>query len=110
MTANGRFAPDAAARRRFFDELMERLSALPGVRQVSAIPDLYARVNRAFHEGDDAFARLPDGPEAAADLVQALRKPVADIPIYGGLGDIKFPLIADLNKSIARSYDGGNRD
>jgi hypothetical protein len=46
----------------------EEVRGLPGVRKVSALPDLYARVNRAFHQGDDRFARLPEGPEAAADL------------------------------------------
>lgn len=41
---------------------------LPGVRKVMGLPDLLARVNRAVHRGDDGYARLPEGPDAAADL------------------------------------------
>ncbi len=48
--------------------LEERVRALVGVRNVTGLPDLYARANRAFHGGDDAHERLPDGPEAALDL------------------------------------------
>ena len=41
---------------------------LPGVRNVTGLPDLFARINRALHGGDDRYARLPEGPDAAADL------------------------------------------
>ena len=50
---------------------------LPDVRKVTGLPDLLARVNRAMHRGDDAYARLPDGPAAdtdIADFIEALRK------------------------------------
>jgi predicted RND superfamily exporter protein len=55
-----------------FEDAIRRL---PGVRKVTGLPDLLARVNRAMHRGDDAYARLPDGPNAAtevADFVEAL--------------------------------------
>jgi len=39
-----------------------------GIRQVTGYPDLARRVWRAFHEGKDAYARLPDGPTAREDL------------------------------------------
>jgi predicted RND superfamily exporter protein len=45
-----------------------RVRGLPGIRQVTGYPDLAARVNRALHQGHDAFARLPSGSEAAAEL------------------------------------------
>src|SRR5262249_36515524 len=32
------------------------------------LPDLFARINRALHGGDDGYARLPEGPDAAGDL------------------------------------------
>ena len=38
------------------------------MRKLTGLTDLYARVNRAFHGGDDDFATLPAGPEARADL------------------------------------------
>src|SRR5215470_3204610 len=50
---------------------------LPGVRKVTGLPDLLARINRAVHRGDDAYARLPAGPDAASDLddfLDGLRK------------------------------------
>ena len=51
--------------------------SLPGIRHLTGLPDLYARANRAFHGGDDAFHRLPEGPGAAEDLedfLQLLRR------------------------------------
>ena len=57
--------------------LEDAIRQLPGVRKVTGLPDLLARVNRAMHRGNDAYARLPDGPEAAADVadfVEALGK------------------------------------
>jgi hypothetical protein len=58
---------------------------------VTGLPDLLARVNRAMHRGDDAYAHLPGGPDAAAD--------VADF--VAGL-DKEAP--ADLHRFLA---DGG---
>ena len=55
----------------------EALRGLPGVRKVTALPDLLARINRAVHRGDDRYARLPTGPDAASDLddfLDGLRK------------------------------------
>lgn len=46
----------------------DTVRALPGVRKVTGLPDLLARINRATHGGDESYARLPDGPDAAADL------------------------------------------
>jgi len=46
----------------------DAVRGLPGVRKVTGLPDLLARVNRAVHRGDDNYARLPDGPDAASDL------------------------------------------
>jgi hypothetical protein len=46
----------------------DALRGFPGVRKVTGLPDLLARINRAFHRGDDSYARLPAGPEAASDL------------------------------------------
>ena len=48
-----------------FEEAVRRL---PDVRKVTGLPDLIARVNRAVHRGEDSYARLPDGPDAASDL------------------------------------------
>lgn len=50
---------------------------LPAVRKVTGLPDLLARVNRAMHRGNDAYARVPDGPDADTDItdfIEALRK------------------------------------
>lgn len=57
--------PDALGRLALFEG---SVAGLPGVRKVTGYPDLVARVNRALHEGDDAFARVPEGDEAATDL------------------------------------------
>jgi uncharacterized protein len=46
----------------------DAVRGLPGVRKVTGLPDLLARINRAVHRGDDGYARLPAGPEAASDL------------------------------------------
>jgi len=46
----------------------EAIRPLPGLRKVTGLPDLYARVYRAFHAGDESFARLPSGPDAQEDL------------------------------------------
>jgi uncharacterized protein len=56
------------------------IRALPKVRKVTGLPDLLARVNRAMHQGNDAYARLPDGADAEADIadfIEALRKEAA---------------------------------
>ena len=58
---------DPAAMRRV-EAFGRSLDGLPGVRKVTGLAGLYARANRAFHNGDDAYARLPDGDTAAADL------------------------------------------
>jgi predicted RND superfamily exporter protein len=55
--------PEALGRlARFEDDVR----GLPHVRKVTGLPDLLVRVNRAVHQGNDAYARLPDGPDAAA--------------------------------------------
>jgi hypothetical protein len=68
------------------------LRALPGVRKVTGLPDLVARVNRAFHRGDDAFARLPDGPDAADELGDVLgalaREAPADLHRFHARGGL----------------------
>jgi uncharacterized protein len=61
--------PEALGRlARFEDDVR----GLPHVRKVTGLPDLLVRVNRAVHQGNDAYARLPDGPDAAADLADFL--------------------------------------
>ncbi|HET6373848.1 MAG TPA: MMPL family transporter, partial [Candidatus Polarisedimenticolia bacterium] len=57
--------PEGLARVAAFER---EVRAMPGIRKVTALPDLYARANRAFHGGDDAFERLPKGPTAGEDL------------------------------------------
>ena len=66
---------------------------LPDVRKVTGLPDLLTRVNRAMHQGQDAYARLPEGPDAETDIrdfIEALRK---EAP-------------ADLDRFLARGPDG----
>ncbi|HEV8374935.1 MAG TPA: MMPL family transporter, partial [Candidatus Polarisedimenticolia bacterium] len=46
----------------------DSVRAMPGVRKVTGYPDLIARVNRALHQGDDAFGRLPEGPDSRSEL------------------------------------------
>jgi predicted RND superfamily exporter protein len=50
----------------------DALRGLPDVRKVTGLPDLLARINRAAHQGNDAYARLPEGPDAGADLTDFL--------------------------------------
>jgi hypothetical protein len=76
---------------------MARLEAavreLPDVRKVTGLPDLLARVNRAMHRGNDAYARLPDGADAEADVsdfLEALHKEAS----------------ADLSRFLAAGPDG----
>ncbi|HEX7213313.1 MAG TPA: MMPL family transporter [Methylomirabilota bacterium] len=69
------------------------LRELPDVRKVTGLPDLLARVNRAMHRGHEAYARLPDGPDAETDIgdfIDALRK---EAP-------------ADLDRFLAGGADG----
>jgi uncharacterized protein len=61
--------PEALGRLARFEDA---LRGLPDVRKVTGLPDLLARINRAVHQGNDAYARLPDGPDAAADLTDFL--------------------------------------
>src|SRR5262245_1741403 len=61
--------PEALGRLARFEEA---LRGLPDVRKVTGLPDLLARINRAMHQGNDAYARLPDGPDAGADLTDYL--------------------------------------
>jgi len=59
-------------------EAFERqVRVLPGIRKVTGVTDLFKRVNRAFHGGGDAFAKLPEGAGAGEDLAdfrELLRK------------------------------------
>ncbi len=66
----GGVGPDDPAGLLGVERFERALRRLPGVRKVVGLPDLYARLNRARHGGDDAFARLPEGPEAADDLAE----------------------------------------
>ncbi len=61
-------APGDPAGLQRLDAFEREVEAMSGVKKVTGLPDLFARVNRAFHSGDDRFERLPEGPEAAADL------------------------------------------
>jgi len=71
----------------------DALRSLPDVRKVAGLPDLLARVNRAVHRGDDRYARLPDGPDAAEELAD----------FVAGL-DREAP--ADLHRFLADGPDG----
>jgi hypothetical protein len=61
--------PEALGRLARFEDA---LRGLPDVRKVTGLPDLLARINRAVHQGNDAYARLPEGPDAGADLTDFL--------------------------------------
>lgn len=53
------------------------IADLEGVRKVIGLPDLAARVNRAYHEGDPAAERVPSGDdadEALADILWLLQE------------------------------------
>lgn len=65
---------------------------LPHVRKVTGVVDVLARVNRAVHRGDDAYARLPDGPDAASDLEDFLARLNEEAP-------------ADLRRFLAKEGD-----
>ncbi len=73
--------------------LEDAIRGLPGVRKVTGLPDLLARVNRAMHRGNDAYAHLPDGPDAPAD--------VADFVVALGK---EAP--ADLHRFLADGAEG----
>jgi uncharacterized protein len=84
--------PDGLARVARFEAAVR---ALPGVRTVLGLPDLLARVNRAMHRGDDAYARLPEGPDAVADLDDFVGALAKESP-------------ADLHRFLARGRDGSS--
>jgi predicted RND superfamily exporter protein len=69
------------------------LRELPEVRKVTGLPDLLARVNRAVHQGNDAYARLPEGPEADADVTDYIAALEKEAP-------------ADLRRFLAPGSDG----
>jgi predicted RND superfamily exporter protein len=69
------------------------LHDLPEVRKVTGLPDLLARVNRAMHQGNDAYARLPDGPDADADVSDFIAALQKEAP-------------ADLHRFLATGPDG----
>lgn len=56
------------------------VAELPGVRKLTGLPDLYARIHRAFNEGDDGFQRLPQGPGAADDLADIRELLIEEAP------------------------------
>ena len=66
---------------------------LPHVHKVTGLTDLLARVNRAVHRGDDGYARLPDGPDAAEDLADFMTALGTEAP-------------AELHRFIAEGADG----
>src|SRR6185295_1883959 len=66
---------------------------LPGVGTVTGLPDLLARINRAVHGGDDRYGRLPDGPDAGADVADFLAALGKEAP-------------ADLRRFLARDPEG----
>ena len=70
----------------------EAVRGLPRVRKVTGLVDVLARVNRAVHRGDDAFAHLPDGPDAASDLEDFLARLNEEAP-------------ADLRRFLAKGGD-----
>src|SRR5262249_52493068 len=70
----------------------EAVRGLHHVRKVTGLPDVLARVNRAVHRGDDTYARLPDGPDAASDLEDFLARMKEEAP-------------ADLRRFLAKSGD-----
>ena len=70
----------------------EAVRELHHVRKVTGLVDVLARVNRAIHRGDDAHARLPDGPDAASDLDDYLTRLNEEAP-------------ADLRRFLARDGD-----
>jgi predicted RND superfamily exporter protein len=65
---------------------------LHSVRKVTGLVDVLARVNRAVHRGDEAYARLPDGLDAASDLEDFLARLNEEAP-------------ADLRRFLARDGD-----
>jgi uncharacterized protein len=71
----------------------EAVQSLPEVRKVTGLPDLLARVNRAVHRGNDSYARLPEGPDAAADLSDFLAGLRKEAP-------------GDLHRFLAEGPDG----
>jgi uncharacterized protein len=69
------------------------ITGLPEVRKVTGLPDLLARVNRAMHQGNDTYARLPDGPDAAGDIADFIAALGKEAP-------------ADLHRFLAEGADG----
>jgi uncharacterized protein len=82
--------PGAVAKVAQFEDAVR---GLPGVRKVTGLPDLLARINRALHGGDDGHAHLPEGPEAAADLEEFVEALSREAP-------------ADLRRFLANGPDG----
>jgi predicted RND superfamily exporter protein len=83
--------PDAIAKVAKFEDAVREL---PGVRKVTGLPDLFARINRALHGGDDRYARLPEGPDAAADLEDFVANLRREAP-----ADLRRFLANDSNRS-----------
>jgi uncharacterized protein len=83
--------PDAIAKVSQFERAVREL---PGVRKVTGLPDLFARINRALHGGDDGYARLPEGPDAAGDLEEFVANLSKEAP-------------ADLRRFLANDSDRG---
>jgi predicted RND superfamily exporter protein len=70
----------------------DAVRGLPSVRKVTGLPDVLARVNRAVHRGNDDYAHLPDGPDAASDLDDFLARLNEEAP-------------ADLRRFLASGAD-----
>jgi hydrophobe/amphiphile efflux-3 (HAE3) family protein len=62
----------------------EEIRLLPGIRKIAGYPDLAARVNRALHQGQDSFGRLPEGPDSGDDLaaIQDLLNAEAPVDLH----------------------------
>jgi len=105
--------PDAASRRAFYDELLTRVRALPGVREVDAVDRIplasgsYAGF--AFEIEDDPYVPGTEAPVVGDRRVTPGYLRTMGIPLLRGRGLEETdregsPKVALINQTMARTY------
>jgi putative ABC transport system permease protein len=100
---------ESTAQQRFFETLMARIRALPGVRQVGAITNL------PLNGGSTLSYRVEGQPEprpsarpevvprgVAGDYFAALRIPLVEGRVFDARDDSATPRVVIINRSLAR--------
>lgn len=103
--------PDQASRRSFFEELLRRVDAVPGVARAGVTTGLplsgVSMISRLHIEGDERLQETQ--PQVAIDAVspeyfETLGVPLLDGRFFDGRDHESAPRVAVINAEIAKEY------